>query len=103
MTYVVFFCSLIFFPTSSRLHQVVVHFFCVSMVTRKCSAVEKSLSHYHLLLYWAKVWQRRLFRYLLWYAGCRKHSTMLQPDERLPHRYKKQTSKLIRRLDQSDI
>ncbi|WP_434779367.1 VanW family protein [Neisseria sp. Ec49-e6-T10] len=65
--------------------------------------MRRPLSHYHPLLYWLRVWQRRIFRYFSWHCSGRKYSCVRQPNERLPYRYKKHTSKLIRRLGESDI
>ncbi|WP_392551306.1 VanW family protein [Orbus wheelerorum] len=64
---------------------------------------KKPLSHYHPLLYWLRVNQRRLFRWLHWSFSSRKYSLHCETELRLPHRYKKHTSKLIRRLGDSDI
>ena len=65
--------------------------------------MRKPLSSYHPLLYWLRVNQRRLFRHLSWYCSSRQYSLKRSHDLRLPFRYKKHTSKLIRRLGNSDI
>lgn len=65
--------------------------------------MRKPLSSYHPLLYKMRVWQRRLFRYISWYCSRRVYSRQCFPEQRLRHRYIKHTSKLIRRLGDSDI
>jgi len=62
----------------------------------------KPLSLYHPVLYWLRVWQKRLFRQLAWRFD-RKHYALSLNGERLPFRYLKHTSKLIRKLGDSDI
>jgi len=65
--------------------------------------VRKPLSLYHPWLYALRVWQRRVFRRCHWAISSR-HYVGLPPDrERLPFRYIKHTSKLIRRLGNSDL
>lgn len=63
--------------------------------------MRRPLSHYHPILYWLRVNQRRLFRYIIWYASNRRYSSKIAAS--LPYRYKKHTSKLIRKLGNSDI
>lgn len=65
--------------------------------------MRKPLSQYHPILYWLRVWQRRICRYVVWYFGTRKFATKRQIGKPLAYRYKKHTSKLIRRLGESDI
>lgn len=65
--------------------------------------MRKPLSLYHPLLYKLRVGQRRLFRRIGWYFSTRHYSFERQPHARLPFRYIKHTSKLIRRLGNSDI
>lgn len=65
--------------------------------------LKKPLSHYHPWLYWLRVNQRRAFRRLCWAFSSKQYSLHHQSELRLPHRYKKHTSKLIRRLGNSDI
>lgn len=65
--------------------------------------MRKPLSSYHPLLYWLRVWQRRLCRYIAWHITNRTYSLDVQPNKRLDYRYKKHTSKLIRQLGNSDI
>lgn len=62
----------------------------------------KPLSLYHPALYWLRVWQKRLFRQLAWRFS-RKTYTVSLDSTRLPYRYLKHTSKLIRKLGNSDI
>jgi vancomycin resistance protein VanW len=62
----------------------------------------KPLSLYHPALYWLRVWQKRLFRQLAWRFSRTPYATTAIP-ERLPFRYLKHTSKLIRKLGDSDI
>lgn len=65
--------------------------------------MKKPLSLYHPALYFLRVWQRRLFRYTQWYFSRKVFSTQFLIHQRLPHRYIKHTSKLIRRLGGSDL
>lgn len=65
--------------------------------------MRKPLSQYHPILYWLRVWQRRIGRYMVWYFGSRKFATQRQITQPLAYRYKKHSSKLIRRLGESDI
>lgn len=65
--------------------------------------MRKLLSHYHPILYWLRVWQRRIIRYCIWYCSTKKFATHRRTDQYLRYRYKKHTSKLIRKLGDSDI
>ena len=65
--------------------------------------MHKPLSLYHPLLYWLRVRQRRLCRSLVWRLGTRRYALTRRLDTRLDHRYLKHTSKLIRRLGDSDL
>ncbi len=65
--------------------------------------MRKPLSLYHPWLYWLRVWQRRLWRHCRWRLGGRRYVRLPSVDERLPYRYIKHTSKLIRRLGDSDL
>ena len=65
--------------------------------------MRKPLSLYHPWLYWLRVWQRRLWRHCRWRLGGRRYVRLPSIDERLPYRYIKHTSKLIRRLGDSDL
>lgn len=56
----------------------------------------------HPLLYWLRVQQRRLFRYLAWQTK-RWHLAKTKQLENLDHRVFKHSSKLIRRLGNSDV
>ncbi len=57
----------------------------------------------HPWLYALRVMQKRCFRRLSWALSSRDYSHERQPDNRLTFRYLKHTSKLIRRLGDSDI
>jgi vancomycin resistance protein VanW len=65
--------------------------------------MRKPLSLYHPALYWARVWQKRFFRALYWRFSERKYAWKCNPDEPLPFRYIKHTSKLIRQLGNTDL
>lgn len=63
----------------------------------------KPLSLYHPALYWLRVWQKRLFRQLAWRFSRKHYAHPKDAFERLPFRYLKHTSKLIRKLGNSDL
>lgn len=63
--------------------------------------MRKPLSLYHPWLYALRVWQRRLARALYWRLSSRRLGRVA--DARLPYRYIRHTSKLIRRLGDSDL
>ncbi|MBV4477883.1 VanW family protein [Pseudomonas botevensis] len=63
----------------------------------------KPLSLYHPILYWMRVWQKRLFRQLAWHCTRKRYAQPVAMAERLPFRYLKHTSKLIRKLGDSDL
>ncbi|UCP10456.1 VanW family protein [Pseudomonas sp. MM213] len=63
----------------------------------------KPLSLYHPALYWLRVWQKRLFRQLAWRFSRKRYARPKDTFERLPYRYLKHTSKLIRKLGDSDL
>lgn len=63
--------------------------------------MRKPLSLYHPLLYKLRVWQKRLFCTMAWRVSSRTYATNLITTK-LPYRYIKHTSKLIRRLGNSD-
>ena len=63
----------------------------------------KPLSLYHPALYSLCVWQKRLFRQLAWRFSRKQYAVSLNAASRLPLRYLKHTSKLIRKLGDSDI
>jgi len=63
----------------------------------------KPLSLYHPALYWLRVWQKRLFRQIAWRCSGKRYARPLAVAERLPFRYLKHTSKLIRKLGDSDL
>ena len=63
----------------------------------------KPLSLYHPLLYWLRVRQKRLVRHLAWRFGRRRYARPEAGSERLAYRYIKHTSKLIRKLGDSDL
>lgn len=67
------------------------------------SVMRKPLSLYHPLLYKLRVGQRRFFRYINWFCSGKRYSCQRIPEQRLHYRYIKHTSKLIRRLGNSDI
>ncbi len=62
----------------------------------------KPLSLYHPVLYWLRVWQKRLFRHIAWHCSSCRYAQR-RTAERLPFRYLKHTSKLIRKLGDSDL
>ncbi|WP_460372720.1 VanW family protein [Pseudomonas sp. Tul1A2] len=63
----------------------------------------KPLSLYHPALYWLRVWQKRLFRQIAWRCSSKRYARPVAAAERLPFRYLKHTSKLIRKLGDSDL
>lgn len=63
----------------------------------------KPLSLYHPALYWLRVWQKRLFRQIAWRFSSRHYAVSINAESSLPFRYLKHTSKLIRKLGNSDI
>jgi vancomycin resistance protein VanW len=63
----------------------------------------KPLSLYHPALYWLRVWQKRLFRQIAWRCSSKRYARPVATAERLPFRYLKHTSKLIRKLGDSDL
>lgn len=63
----------------------------------------KPLSLYHPALYWLRVWQKRLFRQIAWRCSGKRYASLRAQAERLPFRYLKHTSKLIRKLGDSDL
>jgi vancomycin resistance protein VanW len=63
----------------------------------------KPLSLYHPALYWLRVWQKRLFRQLAWRFSRKQYAVSVNAVSRLPFRYLKHTSKLIRKLGNSDL
>ena len=63
----------------------------------------KPLSLYRPALYWLRVWQKRLFRQLAWRFSRKRYARPKDAFERLPYRYLKHTSKLIRKLGDSDV
>ncbi|MFT2792937.1 VanW family protein [Serratia sp. T13T92] len=65
--------------------------------------MRRPLSSYHPLLYWLRVRQKRVFRHLAWQWSSRRYASERTPDQRLDHRFIKHTSKLIRKLGNSDI
>lgn len=64
--------------------------------------MRQPLSSYHPILYWLRVTQKRLSRRLHW-AFSAKYYSKAKSSERLEHRYNKHTSKLIRKLGESDL
>lgn len=66
-------------------------------------AMKKPLSLYHPFLYFLRVWQRRLFRHIEWRFSSKSFSADRLTSQKLPYRYIKHTSKLIRRLGNSDL
>ncbi|QBH96671.1 vancomycin resistance protein [Limnobaculum zhutongyuii] len=65
--------------------------------------MRRPLSSYHPWLYWLRVQQRRFFRQISWRLGSRNYTNRLIPEQRLEYRFIKHTSKLIRKLGNSDI
>ena len=63
----------------------------------------KPLSLYHPALYWLRVWQKRLFRQIAWRCSSKRYARLVAGADRLPFRYLKHTSKLIRKLGDSDL
>jgi vancomycin resistance protein VanW len=63
----------------------------------------KPLSLYHPALYWLRVWQKRLFRQIAWHCSSKRYARLVAGADRLPFRYLKHTSKLIRKLGNSDL
>lgn len=64
--------------------------------------MRKPLSLYHPWLYALRVWQRRVFRSCRWYLSNTPYAGY-RSEQRLPFRYIKHTSKLIRKLGSSDL
>ncbi len=64
--------------------------------------MRRPLSSYHPLLYWLRVRQKRFVRWLYWTFSTRQYAKNIK-SERLTHRYNKHTSKLIRKLGDSDL
>lgn len=64
--------------------------------------MRRPLSSYHPILYWLRVNQKRLARRLHW-AFSSKYYSKAKSSERLEYRYNKHTSKLIRKLGDSDL
>lgn len=65
--------------------------------------MRRPLSSRHPLLYWFRVRQRRLFKHILWLFSKHVYSVECRPEHPLPFRYTKHTSKLVRKLGESDI
>lgn len=65
--------------------------------------MRRPLSNYHPWLYHIRVIQKRLYRYIQWYLSQRKYSKTIELNDKLPYRHKKHTSKLIRKLGNTDI
>ncbi|WAW10779.1 VanW family protein [Oxalobacter vibrioformis] len=65
--------------------------------------MRKPLSLYHPFLYALRVAQRRVFRHVAWRFSSRRYSLVLKPEESLPFRDIRHTSKLIRNLGDSDL
>lgn len=63
----------------------------------------KLLSSYHPWLYALRIWQRRLFKHIQRLFSSRRYATQNASAAPLPFRHMKHTSKLIRRLGDSDI
>lgn len=63
----------------------------------------KPLSLYHPALYWLRVWQKRLLRQIAWRCSSKRYARLVAGADRLPFRYLKHTSKLIRKLGDSDL
>lgn len=90
--------------TSSIFHKLLLTFGLLLLIFLTAwIKMRKPLSNYHPILYWLRVWQRRIIRYCVWYCSTKKFTTHRQTDQFLPYRYKKHTSKLIRKLGDSDI
>ncbi|SQI40219.1 Uncharacterized vancomycin resistance protein [Leminorella richardii] len=64
--------------------------------------MRRPLSSYHPALYWLRVTQRRLLRRLSWRFSSRRYANLLT-SARLEYRFIKHTSKLIRKLGNSDM
>lgn len=64
--------------------------------------MRKPLSLYHPILYALRVHQKRLCRLIGWVLSTRRYASTKQ-SERLPFRLIKHTSKLVRKLGESDI
>jgi vancomycin resistance protein VanW len=69
----------------------------------KFFAGRRPFSLYHPVLYWLRVWQKRWFRQLAWRFSRKEYAQLNQTSARLPYRYIKQTSKLIRKLGNTDL
>lgn len=65
--------------------------------------MRRALSSYHPLLYWLRVRQKRALRHLQWRWSSRRYASEKRPEQRLEYRFIKHTSKLIRKLGDSDI
>ncbi|WP_347905404.1 VanW family protein [Pseudomonas purpurea] len=63
----------------------------------------KPLSLYHPMLYWLRVRQKRMFRQFAWKFSSRTYAQPTGSAPRLAYRYIKHTSKLIRKLGNSDL
>lgn len=63
----------------------------------------KPLSLYHPLLYFLRVWQKRWFRHIAWRFSGKNYAQLNPTTDRLPYRYIKHTSKLIRKLGNTDL
>lgn len=64
--------------------------------------MRRPLSSYHPILYWLRVNQKRLLRRWHWAFSGRKYTHNLA-EQPLEYRYHKHTSRLIRKLGQSDL
>lgn len=65
--------------------------------------MRRPLSSYHPVLYWLRVQQKRTYRRLGWWLSSRRYARTRTPMQRLAYRHIKHTSKLIRKLGDSDI
>ncbi|HHR6222167.1 TPA: VanW family protein [Providencia alcalifaciens] len=64
--------------------------------------MRRPLSSYHPILYWLRVNQKRLLRRWHWAFSGRKYTRNVA-EQSLEYRYHKHTSRLIRKLGQSDL
>ncbi len=64
--------------------------------------MRRPLSTYHPILYWLRVRQKRFVRRLHWTFSTRQYARKREA-QRLEYRYNKHTSKLIRKLGNSDL
>ncbi|MGO2346302.1 MAG: VanW family protein, partial [Providencia sp.] len=64
--------------------------------------MRRPLSTYHPILYWLRVRQKRFVRRLHWTFSTRQYARK-RDAQRLEYRYNKHTSKLIRKLGNSDL